>query len=48
MLFDNPLFLKNFLYAMAVIGYLPKLKRGLGLDFGAHFLHDIFIKMFLI
>ena len=48
MLFDNPLFLKTFLHAMAVLGYLSKLKRSLGLGFGAHFLHDIFIKMFLI
>ena len=29
---------------MAVLGYLPKLKRGLGLAFGAHFLHDFTIK----
>ena len=27
---------------MAVLGYLPKLKRGLVLVFGAHFLHDFF------
>ena len=33
-------FQKNFLHAMAVLGYLPKLKRGLGLAFGAYFLHD--------
>ena len=32
---------------MAVFGYLAKLKRGLGLAFVAHFLHDFFIKMFL-
>ena len=25
---------------MAVLGYLPKLKWGLGLPFGAHFLHN--------
>ena len=31
-------FKKNFLHAMAVLGYLTKLKRGLGLAFGAHFL----------
>ena len=50
MLFDNPLpyFQMNFLHAMAVLGYLPKLKRDLGLAFGAHFLHDFSIKMFLI
>ena len=33
---------------MAVLGYLPKLKRVLGLGFGAYFLHDFSIKMFLI
>ena len=33
---------------MAVLGHLPKLKRDLGLAFGAHFLHDFSIKMFLI
>ena len=32
---------------MAVLGYLPKLKRGLKLAFGAHFFHDFSIKMFL-
>ena len=29
---------------MAVFGYLAKLKRGLGLAFGAYFLHDLFHK----
>ena len=33
---------------MAVLGYLTKLKRDLGLAFGAHFRHDFSIKMFLI
>ena len=33
---------------MAVLGYLAKLKRGLGLAFGAHFLFDFSIKLFLI
>ena len=28
-------------------GYLAKLKRGLGLAFAAHFLHDFSMKMFL-
>ena len=28
---------------MAVLGYLPKLKGGLGLAFGAHVLHDFSI-----
>ena len=32
---------------MAVLGCLPKLKRGLGLAFGAHFLHDFSLQMFL-
>ena len=27
---------------MAALGYLPKLKRGLGPAFGAHFLHHFF------
>ena len=35
-----------FFNAMAILNYLPKLKRGLGLAFGAHFLHDFSIKMF--
>ena len=30
---------------MAVLGYLPKLKRGLGLTFATHFLHDFSLKM---
>ena len=33
---------------MAVLGYLPKLKRGLLLAFGAHFVHYFLMKMFLI
>ena len=33
---------------MAVLGYLAKLKWGPGLAFGAHFLHNFSIKMFLI
>ena len=35
---------------MPVLGYLPKLKKGLGLAFGAHFLHDSarFQKCFLV
>ena len=33
---------------MAVLGYLAKLKRDLGLAFGAHFQHDFSIKMLLI
>ena len=29
---------------MAVLGYLAKLKRGLGLAFDSHFLHNFFCK----
>ena len=47
MLFQNTLFLKEFLVCKAVLGYLPKLKRGLGLAFGAHFLCGFSGKMFL-
>ena len=32
---------------MTVLGYLPNLKRGLGLAFGAHFQYYFSIKMFL-
>ena len=32
---------------MAVLGYFTKLKRGLGLAFGAHFLHDFSINTLL-
>ena len=52
-MFDNPLskyliFKRIFLHAIAVLGYLPKLERGLRLALGAHFLNDFPIKMFLI
>ena len=33
---------------MNVLGYLPKLKKGLGLGFGVHFLHDFSMKRFFI
>ena len=33
---------------MAVLDYSPKLKWTLGLTFGAHFLHDFSLKMFLV
>ena len=33
---------------MALLGYLAKLKRDLGLAFGAYFQHDFSIEMFLI
>ena len=33
---------------MTVLDYLAKLKRNLELAFGAHFLHDFSIKLFLI
>ena len=46
--FKTSYFQKNFLHAMAVLSYLPKLKRSLGLVLGAYFLHDFSMKMFLI
>ena len=33
---------------MAALGYLPKLKRGLELAFGAHFVHGFSLQMLLI
>ena len=50
---DSPLskyltFKRIFFHAMAVLGYLPKLEGGLVLAFGAHFLHDFSVKIFLI
>ena len=39
---------KSFLHALAVLDYLPKLRRVIGLVVGADFLHTFFIKMFLI
>ena len=33
---------------MAVLGYLPKLKKDLGLAFGAYFVYDSSIKIFFI
>ena len=33
---------------MAILDYLPKLKRGLGLASSAHFLFDFPIKMFIV
>ena len=38
----------TFFHAMAVLGYLPNLKRGLRLAVGAHFWHDFSIKIFFI
>ena len=46
--FEISYFQTNFLHAMAVLGYLPELKRNLGLAFGDYFWHDFSIKMFLI
>ena len=33
---------------MTVLGYLAKVKKGLELTFGAYFLHDFSIKIFLV
>ena len=41
-------FKKIFLREVAVLGYLAKLKRGLGLAFGTDFQHDFSLKVFLI
>ena len=46
-LFENNLF-SSLLHAWAVLGYLRKLKRGMGLVFTADFLHTFFMEMFLI
>ena len=47
--FQNILLLKEviacYLRVMAILGYLPKLKRSQGVSFGAHFLHDFAINM---
>ena len=40
-------FQNNFLHAMAALRYLPKLKGGLGIALGEHFLHDFSKKMSL-
>ena len=42
----DTMFKKTFLHALAVLDYLPKLKRGLGL--GSYFMNSFSIKMFLI
>ena len=47
-LFQNILLLKEFLACNGCFGLLPKLKGGLGLEFGAHFLHDFSIKIIFI
>ena len=44
--FLKHLVLNNFFYPMSVLGYLAKLKRGLGLALGAQFLHGFSMKTF--
>ena len=39
---------KDDIRVHTVLGYLPKLKRGLKLAFGADFLHGFFIQMLFI
>ena len=39
---------KSLLHALAVLGYLPKFKKGMGLVFTADIHHTFFIKIFLI
>ena len=41
-LFRNILFLEERLVCMAALGYLPKLKKDLGIAFGAHVLYVSF------
>ena len=38
-LFQHILFLEELLVCMAALGYLPKLKKDLGVAFGAHILY---------
>ena len=40
-------FFKSLSHALAVLGYLPKLRWVMGLVFSADFLHTFSIKMFL-
>ena len=47
-LFKMSYFKNNSSHTMAALGYLPKLKKGLGQAFGSHFLHDFSIKIFLV
>ena len=46
-LFQNILFLKDFLVWNVCFGLFYKIKKGSGTSLWAHFLHDIPIKMFL-
>ena len=45
---EKIIFLNEFLRCNDCFGFLPKSKRGLGLAFGTHFLHDFLVKMFLM
>ena len=45
-LIQNILFSKEFLACSGYFALFTKIKRGLGLGFGADFLHDFSIKMF--
>ena len=47
-LFQNTLFLKEFLASNSCFGLFSKIKRGLEQSFGEDFLHDFYIKIFLI
>ena len=50
-LFDNTLnllFLKKYIACNDCFGLFTKIKKGQGLAFGAHFLHDFPLKMILI
>ena len=47
LLFQNILFLKELLPCNGCFGLFTKIKKGLGLAFGAHFLHGFSIKMLI-
>ena len=47
MIFQNFLFSKEFPACNVCFGFFSKIKKGSGITFGAHFLHDFFIKMFV-
>ena len=48
LLFSWSYFQLNFSHALAVLGYLPKIRRVMRLVFRAYFLHTFSIKIFLI
>ena len=47
-IFQNILFLKDFLSCVGCFGLFTKIERGLGLAFGAYFQHESFGEMLFI